>query len=828
MKRINTYILFFMMALSNVFMGKAESNQKELAIAQMNSCVNTLTNIINSQSMAVLDHESDQLLNNLTMEHIVGLPEIAEFRVDLIDAIGSLGITEEERSVLRRINSIKADNLKWKALSGALNNTMLLTGGGNNAAQLGFQALLTAARTGIEYKVSKNEMQMEEMQAMWDLRKNDLNTFVKLRKEALDIIFRLYQKYNLKESDRLIEQSSKQFQKIISEPDAKRMIRLLSDNASKFAHLADYHYYMGMGYLDCKNFKKASECFAKYTEIYNKAPIYRQNEKEGMISLAKLTYDKGLSKEEIERHISKVRSNLPNNAMAAILCATIADKILKNPAKSLSILRSALDNESLDDKTAVMLASSLILPKINNKTTGYKDFISAYVNQKSYDVDAALNMWIAKKDNVFAKLKSIFKISDLSRHPLMIGDAEVNDKMTISFPSKYTLDLDQVKMYVEQHRDKEVWLYPYALTEKDALSLKKIEKVGAFKKYPNLKYLYMDACGKNTFRIKSGINYNAIQQETYPRQSEFNLDEKDIKSILKFLKENAPEKTRTKILAAKSDKQLSQVKQNGTLYNIPSNYKSRVKEISNLATQNGRTYVKFDFNDSRKIQICYAFDSKREILIPCYIQYQGKRYYANSNMQKEFGSGKPASKSKPKQTGNNSKNAKNVNAKTSKAASSKDVKKGTPANTSVNKTPQKKTTATTNKTPQKKAASSEQKTTSTKTTQTKKQVTSKSNKAPSANKNAAVKKKEETTTDKAMRKVHEAGEKVRDTQKKLWNKITGSDDKKEDKKSSAGSNASKKSTGVKKQTTSKNDSKKTDKKDANKKDEKEKSWWKVW
>lgn len=76
--------------------------------------------------MSVLEHETDQLLNNLTIQHIVGLPEIAEFRVDLIDAIGSLGITEEEKSLLRRVNSIKQDNLKWQALSGALRECLNL------------------------------------------------------------------------------------------------------------------------------------------------------------------------------------------------------------------------------------------------------------------------------------------------------------------------------------------------------------------------------------------------------------------------------------------------------------------------------------------------------------------------------------------------------------------------------------------------------------------------------------------------------------------------------------------------------------------------------
>lgn len=790
MRIVKDFLLTCVMAMTISVSAIAQTDQKELAIAQMNSCVNTLTNIINNKSMAVLEHESDELLNNLTVKHMVGLPEIAEFRVDLIDAIGNLGITEEERSVLRRVNSIKEDNLKWKALSGALNNTMLITGGGNNATQLGFQALLTAARTGIEYKASKNDLQIEELQAMWELRKNDLNAFIKLRKEALDIIFRLYQKYNLKESDRLTEQSSLQFQKIISEPDAKKMVRLLTDNAAKFNHLADYYYYLGMGYLDCGNIGKANECFTRYDEIYGKAPIYRTNEKKGMISLARLTYNKNMTAEDIEKNINDVLVNLPNNSMAAIQCAVMADKILKKPTKSLSIMRAALDNESIDDKTAVMMASSLILPKISNKTSIYKDFLSAYVNQKSYDIDAAINIWIAKKDNVFAKLKSIFTISDLATHPWMVGEAEVSDKMIISCPSKYTVDLSKVQMFVEKHDEKEVTIYPYILTEKNALSLEKVNKVGCFKQKPNLKYLYMDACGKDRFIVKDGINYNAIQQETYPRQSEFNLSEKDIKNIIKFLKDNAPEKSRTQIVATKSDQKLTQINKNNITYNIPSQLKSQSAKLRHTAAQKGRTYVKFILDDVRKIEICYIFDPAKESLIPCYIETQGKKQFANAAYMKELGySAKPAAKK-----------ATNPSVKTQKKATTSAADKGSTPKNAVKKTPTK--TEVKKETPKKEKSWWNKLTGGDDKTDKKESE-----------------KKSEIQKDTKKQDAKKAPVKKED--KSWWDKLKGGDDK-ANKKESEKKNAPQKD--AKKQ----DDKKNSDKKETNKEVEKEKSWWKVW
>ena len=38
------------------------SINKDMVIAQMNYCVNSLTNIINNKSMIVFEHETDQLI----------------------------------------------------------------------------------------------------------------------------------------------------------------------------------------------------------------------------------------------------------------------------------------------------------------------------------------------------------------------------------------------------------------------------------------------------------------------------------------------------------------------------------------------------------------------------------------------------------------------------------------------------------------------------------------------------------------------------------------------------------------------------------------------
>ena len=647
MNRIISYFrvtFFFIVALSSVSTQAAEKQvEKEMVIAQMNSCVNTLTNIINNKSMTVLEHETDQLLNNLTIEQIVGLYEIADFREELIDAIGKLGITEEERSLLKRINSIKQDNLKWQAFSSALSNTMMITGGGNISLQAGFQALVTVARTAVEFKVAENEQQIEDLQAMWELRKSDLNEFITLRKQALSIIFSLYQKYNLKESDRLTEQTSQLFQNIISDYDPQRMVRLLDDNFNKFGHIADYYYYLGMGYIDMNNIPKAMSAFANYERLYSQAPIYRINEKSGLISLVKLAYLTNLSNAEIEKELNNALINLPNNTMAYIQCATVYDKVLNNPNKALSILRSALDNMMISDKAAIITAASTILPKLSNQGKEYKDFMNAYNSQQSIDMNAALNMCIATEYDIFDFLSENIEFSNLYQRVLFIGPKKFGDKITLTHSKVYSLELSNVDMFIEQHKDDEITVSKYIIQDKTAVSLEEIEKIDAFKSNPNLKYLYMWSCGENLFQIKDNLDYNAITNENFPRQSEFTLNEKDIKKIVKFLKKHHKKSVKTELIAKKYITATEKKKEIGI--NVAVAYLSAgpgligYHTVKYIANKPDATFVKFVFNnDIRNIIVCYQWDKENNRLEPYCTEYQGETYFAgvsNENLTLE-------------------------------------------------------------------------------------------------------------------------------------------------------------------------------------------------
>jgi hypothetical protein len=646
MIRFLRYWVIALFALANISFARAKEADKDMVIAQMNSCVNTLTNIINNKSMSVLEHETNQLLNNLTMEHIVGLSEIAEFREELIDEIGRLSINEEERKLLRRINNLKADNLKWQAFNNALSNTMMLTGGGNNAAQLGFQALVTAARTGLEYKVAKNELEIEELQAMWDLRKSDLEYFVKLRKTAIGIVFSLYQKYNLKESDRLTEQSSLQFSRIVSDGNAGRMIRLLKDNESKYKHLADYYYYLGMGYIDTKNVAKAMEAFSQYEQMYAKTPIYRINEKLGLIALTRLAYLPKRTSSEVEKDISVALSNLPDNEVAIVQCAAIYNSVLNNPAKALSVLRSGLDNENIVDKSSILSAACYVLPRLSPANSNYNEFITAYNNLSQTDLDLDFSICLARKRNLVHLLGQTVKFKEPSSRRYYLGKYLINDEFDICLPMKYTITDSDVKILVEEHTGKDVVMKHFILSPKHAVSLDDINDVKCFKDNPKLKYIFFTEIGKNSFVVKPNIDYDAVINEpTYLHLQQFpDVWDKERKAIVKFLKKHKANSKENVYVAKKDDSGEKGVI--NTLKSLGESFFCFRKVIYSLTEDvvksvvlndnQDNTYVRLFFKDKNKLEICYKMNKDNGALSLCYYKANGRRVFPNKAVLNEF------------------------------------------------------------------------------------------------------------------------------------------------------------------------------------------------
>ena len=528
------------------------NQQKDNIIAQMNYCINSLTNIIHNKSMSVLEHESNQILNNLTIEQIIGLYEINDFRIELLDAISRFSITEEERALLRRLQSIKRDNLKWTALSNALNPTMLLTGGGAMGPQLAFQALLTAARSAVEYQTAKNEQNIEELQAMWNLRKEDLEKINETRKQALKLIFDIYNKYNLSEMDRLTEATANNFSIYISEANAAKRTRLLESNYATYKNMAYYYYHLGMAYLDIDNYDKAKENFKKYLDMYKKAPLFRYDEKSGCIALAILSNEKDMSKEDINMYINIALKNLPHNSAAIMQCAMIYLYELNEYETGLKLIRDGIDDPQASDRQLLYMAAANLLPIVKQYPDLHAEIVRLFKDGEEIELESYITFILNEDKDVFNEISQFIKFDNVYSKIRYLGWNEYFENLKVILPENIAYNIDEISIYAEKRSSNKFETNKLNTSFTYGVDIEDIEKVDCFKANKDLKYLYFDVLVPGqTFILKKNIDYKKIRKQE-DRASEFNLTDNDIDDIIDFCKKHTP-KTNSTMLSCYYD-----------------------------------------------------------------------------------------------------------------------------------------------------------------------------------------------------------------------------------------------------------------------------------
>ena len=526
-------------------------NQQELVIAQMNYCINSLTNIIENNSIEVLDHELDQLLNNLTMKELVGLDEVARFRISLLQNINSLQITNEERELLKRIQFKNRKLKKWDAISNALNGVLFILPGNSGsvstkavAIQTASLALFTAARTAIEYKRTGIQSDIEEMRQMWELRKSDLNTFTAQRKSALELVISLFQKYNLDEKDRLTEESCKRFNEIITTNDPHTRIRRLNDEKNSYSKMMDFYYHLGMAYIDVNDYKTAKPLFLKYLQMYKNAPIFRYDEKSGCIALAMLSFDKELSDSKREELIKSALENLPNNGAALVQCAIhrMAQQNRINDAYNL--LRMGIDRTSISDKDLIIDTTITLLENIKKYPSVYKDICTAIEGCNDISLTSYVSYLISsnqltrlselfifldrKPEENFSLKKYLNQFTKLNHYMQMVPligkyffwdeiyesiyeSIRSADDLYIYISNKYRYELSDFEIYQENQDKNTMKIIKNIHTDIDAFTHEDImDELDFLENYEELFWSLFTKIGPDNYKVKPTINISKI------------------------------------------------------------------------------------------------------------------------------------------------------------------------------------------------------------------------------------------------------------------------------------------------------------------------------
>ena len=608
---------------------------KDNVIAQMNYCTNAVSNIIHNRSNSVLAYEADQLINNLTMEQACRIREIKDYRTKLLDKIGGFQITQEERQLMNRILSIKKDNLKWQALSSALNPTMLVTGGGKAGVQLAFQATLAAARTAVEYKTASNELEIEAMRAMWELRKRDIEAINGLRTEYMDIIFDMFKSYGLQEYDRLTEDAAKNLLTYISEPNPTKRIRILKDNQKYYTKYAPYYYYLGMAYVDNNEYHKAKPFFQKYLNLYCANPIFRHDNMSGCIALTTLTYEKNLTREQKIELINTVRNNLPHNSAAHLQCALAYIYELNEEEEGLKMLLSSIDDPFTSDREMLYLAIANLAQTINNYPILQSQIEECMDNESIIHLDNYLLYRINKQDNAWEDINKILQFEEVAKRQLKSGfvTKNFNYDLSLNIPNRFVMNENDCQVVIGNYIKGEFITNCFCLYNDNYITLEEINKVSCFKKLPELKYLYVEEVNRENhiFILREG-NIEDIEGQKWPRQSEYRtngkIGESDLKDIASFYKKHSP---KSKECTPWKFHESNLIANMAISYYLP-HVRIGIELLEKYLQEALYLCLNFDNN----IQIVYKYNDEKKDLLPCYYQYNNRRVFASDEIEAEM------------------------------------------------------------------------------------------------------------------------------------------------------------------------------------------------
>lgn len=609
MKRITYTILSLLFIALNV-QGQATPN-KEVVIEQMNYCINSLTNISQNKSLDMLDHEQDQLLNNLTMEQMAGLQEVAEFRKQLLQSLNSVSMTQQEKEVVRRMRNNTLGRHIWKTAADFINRPAV-TG-----------ALLSIARTTVDYQLVGYGQGQEELKALWELKKVQMNEVTTLRKEALELVFRLYQRFQLDERDRLTEASALLFNQIVNEPDNNKRIRLLRDNFTQFKNLSDYYYFLGMAYIDVNDYVHARPQLEQYEARCKRAPIFRYNEKLGCVYLARLIFEQKLNNAEKQRLVDEVLHNLPNNGAALIQCAMVLLNDLKQEERAIDLLRSGVDNSQVTDRDAIVLTLAQLMPRIKAMPA-----MEQQVKDAVYKCDdLTLNSYIAfvvndHQPNIWEALPAFIQIDDAFHRPWYFFGKHFNGEFRMLLPANFSLDRQQLAVYWERNEGQHLYITEGEPSLSMTIEREEVfDEVDCFQKDPSMMYLFLSSVdGKDLLQVKPHLDYDAIQKNELPGMKELSLSDADIASIIEFCKKHEPEKGCTVLNVRKGGAQ-------GSFENDSISFEGDTLRYTPRLTSEERTLLRVIFADMPQTIVTFAVDSDEQKLDIYSVESNGQLFY---------------------------------------------------------------------------------------------------------------------------------------------------------------------------------------------------------
>lgn len=551
MKRFFTVLVI---SFSVCFLSNAQNEQdniRERAIAQLDYCITSLSNITTAKSAVVFEHERDQLMNNVAFKSTIGLPEINNFQRTLLSSLNNMNLTAQESQIIRESYNIEKNNMMWNAFSNALTPAIVPSGSGNKKEQffnVAFNAVLTLARAGVEYMSASNDLEKEEMNSLWKIHKDySINCNV-LLSDAHTLYCKLIGIIKEDKNMTRINQAKK-FSAIILEKDSAKRLRKLKDNKEEFMHMIPFYYYVGMAYLDNGNYERAKANFDVYVNKSYKAKVLLKDEKLGCIALARLANENNLSKEQIAKLIKEVKAHLPNNGAAILNCAIEYINKLNNPKEAFDLLREGIDDSDVTNKDMMLMFVANNMEQLKKIPSTFKDMTSALNTCDELSINSVLAYKYHELGNKLnGDLTKYISLKEPIGKPWggikLWGDYEFKPTFDIEISRKYSFSQNKIHIYKEVVDNGIKNIFQYAILNKDGVSKEEIQdNVKFFKRYSDWIPLYFKQIDNNgNYILRQDIDYDAILNAEIPglgNASDRTND--DFNDIYAFCKKHEPQ-----------------------------------------------------------------------------------------------------------------------------------------------------------------------------------------------------------------------------------------------------------------------------------------------
>ena len=191
---------------------KITDEEKIKSAYALNLCTVSVSQIVDSNDLTVLEQEYDAILNNLNLEKIIKNDALLDILKQILDTITYFKMEDIEKKIIDEEYQQQMKNAIWNAVP----NFGLLVAGGNPVTM----AISLASQVGIgymNYRKNKNTASWEKQKKYMKLQQAALEQLNELRRNLFTTAWALAEEYNFPDEYRLTEKQIKQYNAILDD-----------------------------------------------------------------------------------------------------------------------------------------------------------------------------------------------------------------------------------------------------------------------------------------------------------------------------------------------------------------------------------------------------------------------------------------------------------------------------------------------------------------------------------------------------------------------------------------------------------------------------------